>query len=79
MFSLSFTHKVPKYCRDVLQGANFKATLALAYFMRMRNIYMPELHSFLISDAHTMDHLKQVIDGFEWSLDELDNLGMFVN
>jgi glutamate-1-semialdehyde 2,1-aminomutase len=79
MFSLSFTHKTPKYCRDVLQGANFKATLALAYFMRMRNIYMPELHGFFISDAHTMEHLKQVLEGFEWTLDELDKLGMFVN
>jgi glutamate-1-semialdehyde 2,1-aminomutase len=79
LFSLSFTHKIPKYCREVLQGANFKATLALAYFMRMRNIYMPELHSFVISDAHTMNHLQQVIDGFEWSLDELDKLGVFVN
>ena len=78
MFSMSFTHKNPKFFRDALQGANFKATLALAYFMRMKNIYMPELHGFLISDAHTMDHLQQIADSFELCLDEMDALGMFV-
>jgi glutamate-1-semialdehyde 2,1-aminomutase len=78
MFSISFTHKNPKYFRDALQGANFKATLALAYFMRMKNIYMPELHGFLISNAHTSDHLQHIAESFDMCLDEMDALGMFV-
>lgn len=78
MFSVSFTHKTPAYFREALQGANFKATLALAYLMRSRGIYMPELHGFLINDAHTMDDLKTVGDAFESCLDQMDDLGMFV-
>jgi glutamate-1-semialdehyde 2,1-aminomutase len=76
MFSLSFTHKIPKYFRESIQGANFKATLALAYFMRMENIYLPELHGFLLSDAHTFNHLDHVTESFERCLDEMNNLNM---
>lgn len=78
MFSVSFTHKTPKHFREALQGANFKATLALAYLMRSRGVYMPELHGFLISDAHSMDDLAHVADAFESCLDQMDGLGMFV-
>lgn len=78
MFSLSFTHKTPEHFREALQGANFKATLALAYLMRSRGVYMPELHGFLISDAHSMDDLARVGDAFESCLDQMDELGMFV-
>lgn len=78
MFSICFTHKTPSMFREALQGANFKATLAMAYLMRTRGIYMPEMHGFLINDAHTMDDLKQVGDAFESCLDQMDGLGMFV-
>jgi glutamate-1-semialdehyde 2,1-aminomutase len=77
MFSLSFTHKKPKYFREGIQGANFKATLALAYFMRMNNIYMPELHGFLISDAHTTAHLDLIASSFEHCLDKMNSYNMF--
>lgn len=76
MFSLSFTHKTPKYFREGIHGANFKATLALAYFMRMKNIYMPELHGFMISDAHTTNHLDQVSDSFEYCLEKMNSYKM---
>jgi glutamate-1-semialdehyde 2,1-aminomutase len=79
MFTLSFTHKNPEFFRDMLHGANFKATLALAYFMRMKNIYMPELHGFMLSDAHTEDHLNRIADSFQQSLDEMNTLGMFMH
>jgi glutamate-1-semialdehyde 2,1-aminomutase len=78
MFGISFTHKTPKHFREAMQGANFKATLALAYLMRSRGVYMPELHGFLISDAHSIDDLAQVGDAFESCLDQMDGLGMFV-
>lgn len=78
MFSISFTHKTPTIFREALQGANFKATLALAYLMRTRGIYMPEMHGFLINDAHTMEDLEYVGDAFESCLDQMDDLGMFV-
>jgi glutamate-1-semialdehyde 2,1-aminomutase len=77
IFSLSFTHKTPRFFRDGIHGANFKATLALAYFMRMENIYMPELHGFLISDAHTINHLQRITDSFEYCLGEMKKHKMF--
>jgi glutamate-1-semialdehyde 2,1-aminomutase len=77
MFSLNFTHKKPKYFREGIHGANFKATLALAYFMRMNNIYMPELHGFMISDAHNINHLDRVIDSFDCCLHKMNTYDMF--
>lgn len=78
MFSLAFTHKTPKHFREALQGVNFKATLAVAYLMRSRGIYMPELHGFLINDAHSMEDLEHVGASFESCLDQMDDLRMFV-
>ncbi|MCG7536682.1 lipopolysaccharide core heptose(II) kinase RfaY [Pseudoalteromonas sp. OOF1S-7] len=78
MFSVCFTHKQPSYFRDALQGANFKATLAMAYFMRQKNIYMPELHGFLISNAHDYSHLDEVALQFTSCIEQMDDLGMFV-
>ena len=78
MFSMSFTHKNPKYFRDALQGANFKATLAAAYLMRAHGVYMPELHGFLISDAHTTADIDHVAGAFDACLDQMDDMGVFV-
>ncbi len=78
MFSICFTHKNPKFFREAMQGANFKATLAVAYLMRTRQIYMPELHGFLISDAHEYTHLDEVSEKFALCLEQMDELKMFV-
>ncbi|WP_329025291.1 hypothetical protein [Streptomyces sp. NBC_00690] len=46
--------------------------------MRKHQVYLPELHSFLISAAHTTEDLHQVALAFERSLDEMLADGLFV-
>jgi glutamate-1-semialdehyde 2,1-aminomutase len=79
IFSLAFTHRKAEYFRDNLHGANFKATLALAYWMRMHGVYMPELHAFLISAAHTDADIAFIVDAFDRTLGEMADAGFFTN
>ncbi|MFJ2913647.1 aminotransferase class III-fold pyridoxal phosphate-dependent enzyme [Streptomyces sp. NPDC087228] len=71
IFSLTFSHNEPELYRDRMTGSNFKATIALAYYMRKHGVYLPELHSFLISAAHTADDLDEIAQAFGTSLDEM--------
>ncbi|MGX1808172.1 aminotransferase class III-fold pyridoxal phosphate-dependent enzyme [Nocardia sp. NPDC055321] len=71
IFSLNFSHREAGLYRERMAGSNFKATIALAYYMRKHQVYLPELHSFLISAAHTIEDLDQVAHAFEKSLDEM--------
>ena len=78
IFSLNFTYRSAKFYRDKLAGSNFKATIALAYYMRKHGVYMPELHSFLLSAAHTQEDLETTAVAFHRSLDEMLADGLFV-
>lgn len=78
IFSLNFTHRTAKFYRDKLAGSNFKATIALAYYMRKYGVYMPELHSFLISAAHTQQDLDTIAFAFDRSLKEMAADELFV-
>jgi len=78
IFSLNFSHREAGLYRERMAGSNFKATIALAYYMRKYAVYLPELHSFLLSSAHTAADLKQISDAFERSLDEMLDDGLFV-
>ena len=78
IFSLNFTHRTAKFYRDKLAGSNFKATIALAYYMRKHGVYMPELHSFLLSAAHTQEDLETIAGAFTQSLEEMLADGLFV-
>ncbi|MFI9503287.1 aminotransferase class III-fold pyridoxal phosphate-dependent enzyme [Nocardia sp. NPDC052566] len=71
IFSLNFSHREAGLYRDRMAGSNFKATIALAYYMRRHQVYLPELHSFQISAAHTIEDLDQVAHAFGKSLDEM--------
>ncbi|MEU0503102.1 aminotransferase class III-fold pyridoxal phosphate-dependent enzyme [Nocardia sp. NPDC005998] len=71
IFSLNFSHREAGLYRERMAGSNFKATIALAYYMRKHQVYLPELHSFLISAAHTTEDLDQIAHAFEKSLDEM--------
>ncbi|MFG1796228.1 aminotransferase class III-fold pyridoxal phosphate-dependent enzyme [Nocardia sp. NPDC049149] len=71
MFSLNFSHREAGLYRERMAGSNFKATIALAYYMRKHQVYLPELHGFLISAAHSIEDLDQVAHAFEKSLDEM--------
>ncbi|QKT06056.1 aminotransferase class III-fold pyridoxal phosphate-dependent enzyme [Gordonia sp. X0973] len=79
IFSTSFDYAKPKLVRDQMAGANIKATLALSYYMRKHGVYLPELHTMLLNDAHQIADLDQVADAFRESLIEMDKEGFFVH
>ena len=79
IFSLTFSHRTSKLYRKKQAGSNFKANIALAYYMRKYGVYIPELHSFMISTAHTMADLEDVVKAFRRSLQEMCADGFFVH
>lgn len=78
IFSLTFSHRTSKLYRKKQAGSNFKANIALAYYMRKHGVYIPELHSFMISTAHSLADLETVEQAFHKSLQELTSDGFFV-
>lgn len=79
IFSLTFGHKSSSFYRKKQSGSNFKANIALAYYMRKHGVYLPELHSFMISAAHSTEDLGFVGDAFRCSLSEMVEDGFFVH
>ena len=77
-FSVTFSHRAARLYRERMAGSNFKATIALSYYMRKHHVYLPELHVFLLSAAHTAEDLDQVAIAFEKCLDEMLDDGLFV-
>jgi glutamate-1-semialdehyde 2,1-aminomutase len=77
IFSITFDYARPRLVRDRLAGTNVKANFGLAYFMRGRGVYMPELHTMLLSDAHTDSDLKIVSDAFGDSIRDMTSSGFF--
>lgn len=78
IFSLTFSYKKAKFYREKQAGSNFKANLALAYYMRKYGVYMPELHTLMLSAAHTQEDLDLVCHGFDSSLRDMVEDGFFV-
>jgi len=77
IFSITFDYARPRLVRDRLAGSNVKANFGLAYFMRKHGVYMPELHTMLLSDAHTDSDLKIVSEAFGESIREMTSSGFF--
>lgn len=79
IFSQSFSYKKVKFFREKMTGSNFKASVALAYYMRKYGVYMPELHFWMINAAHTQEDLEIICRAFDNSLKEMVNDGFFVS
>lgn len=77
IFSLTFSHRSSSFYREKQAGSNFKANIALAYYMRQHGIYLPELHCFMLSAAHEPDDLQKISRAFEQSLQAMINDNMF--
>ena len=77
IFGMSFTHRQTEVFRDKLTGSNFKANLALSYYMRKHGVYVPELHTLMLNAAHTDADIDAVCDAFERSLVEMIDDGFF--
>ena len=77
IFSITFDYASPKFVRDRLSGSNMKANLALSYYMRQHGVYVPELHTLMLSAAHTDADLAEIGRAFGKSLDEMKQDGLF--
>ena len=79
IFSLRFADNAAAHTvREHQLGSYFKANLALAYYMRKHNVYLPELHTIMLSAAHSYDDLETVASAFSASLREMVQDGFFV-
>lgn len=79
VFSITFDYASPRLVRDRLVGSNIKANLALAYYLRKHGVYMPELHTMLLSDAHSETELEKVSKAFGSSIGEMVENGFFTS
>ncbi|MEA5621834.1 aminotransferase class III-fold pyridoxal phosphate-dependent enzyme [Nostoc sp. UHCC 0251] len=78
IFAFSFSYKSTKLYREKLAGSNFKANLALAYYMRKHGVYIPELHTLMLNAAHTLEDLRTVTNAFDQSLREMVTDNFFI-
>ncbi len=78
IFALSFDHRSPKLYREKVAGSNFKANLALSYYMRRQGVYVPELHTMMLNAMHTQGDLEVVAAAFDHCLGEMVADGFFV-
>ena len=79
ILSLSFDVSRTKTARQKLTGSNFKASVALSYYMRKRNVYVPELHTLMLSAAHTGSDIEAIVQAFDGSLDEMTADHLFIS
>ncbi|GGK33934.1 hypothetical protein GCM10010124_28120 [Pilimelia terevasa] len=79
IFSVTFDHASPRRIRDRLAGSHLQASVALAYYLRKHGVYLPELHTAMLSAAHTEDDLAQVAGAFGKSVREMADAGFFAH
>lgn len=76
MFTLSFRDRPPRYYRERFSGADVRANIALAYFMRRAGVYMAELHTYFIGAAHSDLEIDFIVRAFDESLATMLQLGI---
>jgi glutamate-1-semialdehyde 2,1-aminomutase len=76
IFSTSFGHQSRQYFRDHRSGTNFKANLALSYYMRKHGVYVPEMHTMLLNAAHDESDIDQVVSAFRLAALEMIDDGV---
>jgi len=76
--TLTFDYRKPRLVRDQHSGSDFRASLALAYYLRNNGVYVPELHVVFLSAAHGEAELDAIDRAFAQSLDEMIADGLFV-
>ncbi|MFC9897604.1 aminotransferase class III-fold pyridoxal phosphate-dependent enzyme [Nocardia sp. NPDC127579] len=77
VFSIGFEYSKPALARDQVAGSHIKAMLALAYYMRLNGVYLPELHTIMLGDAHSYADLDAVAVAFGKSIREMKQQNFF--
>lgn len=71
MFSLSFRYRPVTYYRERYSGSDVRANIALAYYMRRLRVYMAELHTYFIGNAHSYEVLDMVVCAFNETVEQM--------
>ncbi len=77
IFTIDFDFSSSLSIREKLTGSNFRANVALAYYMRKHGVYMPELHTMMLSMAHSRQDLEKIVNAFDSSIQEMVMDGFF--
>jgi glutamate-1-semialdehyde 2,1-aminomutase len=75
ILSLGFSGRESRTVRERLNGGNFRANLALSYYMREAGVYLPELHTLMLSMAHDTPELLIIEDAFKRSFSAMKRDG----
>lgn len=76
IMSLEFSPVRPTTIRQKITSSEFRANLALSYFMRERGVYLPELHTLMLSTAHTGVEIDTISSAFAWSIQAMKREGI---
>lgn len=76
IITMTFDHRRPRLVREQQAGGNYRANVALAYYMRRYGVYMPELHTMLLCAAHTDADIDQISNAFAQSLQDMAKDGL---
>jgi glutamate-1-semialdehyde 2,1-aminomutase len=77
ILTMAFDHRTLRHVRSRQAGTNYRANLALAYYMRRYGVYLPELHTLLLSAAFEDSDISEVVSAFDSSLAEMVRDGFF--
>ena len=77
--TMTFDYRKPRLVREQQAGTNYRANLALAYYMRQHGVYMPELHTMLLCAAHSDADVDLTVNAFACSLREMIDDGLFMS
>jgi glutamate-1-semialdehyde 2,1-aminomutase len=77
ILTLTFDYRNAPHVRAKQAGTNYRANLALSYYMRRHGVYLPELHTMLLNAALEDVDVSTVIAAFDRSLAEMVEDGFF--
>jgi glutamate-1-semialdehyde 2,1-aminomutase len=77
VLTMAFDHRKLRYVRNMQGGTNYRANLGLTYYMRRYGVYLPELHTMLLSAALEDEDISKIVTAFDLSLGDMIKDGFF--
>lgn len=79
IMSIEFSRTPLATIRQKITSSQFRANLALSYFMRERGVYVPELHTLMLGTEHLDEEIDQISTAFASSLGQMKQEGILVS
>jgi glutamate-1-semialdehyde 2,1-aminomutase len=78
ILTMTFGFRKPRFVREQHSNSIYRANLALAYYMRLHGVHVPELHTMMLCAAHSHTDIDQTAEAFSRSLREMIEDGLFL-